>query len=90
MDNNCIDIKSLDDAVIGFVNHKTIVDWDDSQHGEKCGTVVAFDCTTITDVPVAECQALVDLYTSTDGDDWNTTTNWLQSPNVGDWYGVNV
>ncbi|NNE69176.1 MAG: cadherin-like domain-containing protein [Rhodothermales bacterium] len=48
---------------------------------------VLFDCTTVTDVPVADCVALVALYQSTDGPNWSNTTNWF-TPRVADWHGV--
>jgi len=49
-----------------------------------------FDCATVTDVPAAECEALVALYVSTNGAGWNDSTNWLASPLVSRWYGVEV
>ncbi len=49
-----------------------------------------FDCATITDVPVIECEALVALYSSTNGAGWGDRTNWLVTATVGDWYGVTV
>ena len=52
--------------------------------------VQAFDCETVEDVPVSECEALVALYASTNGSAWTNNTNWLQSTTVGDWYGVSV
>jgi hypothetical protein len=37
----------------------------------------------------AEKQALVDLYHSTNGEDWTTSTNWLVGdPCLGNWFGV--
>ncbi|MEI6118686.1 MAG: hypothetical protein WCP92_05695 [bacterium] len=42
------------------------------------------------DVPVAECQTLVDLYNSTDGDHWNDTTNWLTSPTIATRTGITL
>ena len=32
--------------------------------------------------------ALVDLYNSTDGDNWTDNTNWCSDKPVGEWYGV--
>ncbi len=48
----------------------------------------ATDCTA-ADVPQADCEALVALYTSTNGTSWSTQTGWLQDDTVCDWYGVN-
>lgn len=53
-------------------------------HGGEEG----FDCSTITDIPVSECQALVDLYDSTNGKQWKDSTNWLTAPFACNWYGV--
>lgn len=50
--------------------------------------VQAFDCGTVTDVPRAECEALVALYESTNGAGWKDNTNWLTSTTVGNWKGV--
>ncbi len=40
------------------------------------------------DVPLAECEALVDLYLATDGDSWTTNTNRYTDQRVCDRYGV--
>ena len=49
-----------------------------------------FDCTTVTDVPVSECEALVALYESTNGAGWTNSENWLSSEPVAKWYGIQV
>lgn len=49
-----------------------------------------FLCSSVTDVPPEECEALVALYNSTNGSGWKTSTNWLVSATVADWYGVTV
>jgi hypothetical protein len=51
----------------------------------------AADCATAGNVPVAECLALVELYSKTNGVEWMTRTNWLFfGPNAPcGWYGVN-
>jgi hypothetical protein len=50
----------------------------------------SFNCGTVEDVPPAECEALVALYNSTDGDFWFENENWLISTSVSEWYGVTV
>ena len=50
--------------------------------------VQSFDCSTVTDVPQVECEALVALYNSTNGAGWTTSTNWLTGTTVSNWYGV--
>jgi len=52
--------------------------------------VKGFDCSTVIDVPVIECEALVALYESTNGAGWLNNSNWLFTTTVGDWYGVEV
>ncbi len=47
-----------------------------------------FDCSTVTDVPEAECEALVAIYNTTDGVSWFDNAGWLQMTTVCDWYGV--
>jgi len=49
-----------------------------------------FDCSTITDVPVSECAALVSLYANTDGANWTNNTNWFVTTTADDWHGVTV
>jgi len=51
-------------------------------------TGVSFDCQNIEDIPVEECQVLVSLYESTDGDHWQDHTGWLVNRTPCSWYGV--
>jgi Leucine-rich repeat (LRR) protein len=46
------------------------------------------DCATVTQIPQAECEALVDLYTSTDGAKWRNKTGWNVTNTPCNWYGV--
>jgi len=52
--------------------------------------VKGFDCNTVLDVPVSECQVLVDLYQSTNGAGWINNSNWLSSTYVNNWFGIGV
>ena len=47
-----------------------------------------FDCGTVTEIPQAECQALVALYDSTGGAGWLHRDGWLVSNTPCSWYGV--
>ena len=49
-----------------------------------------FDCSQVTDVPLAECQALVAFYLSANGAYWSYQAGWLTGPSVCNWswYGV--
>lgn len=45
-------------------------------------------CADVTEIPQAECQALVDLYNSTNGPGWTPHPGWLQTTTPCGWYGV--
>jgi leucine-rich repeat protein SHOC2 len=47
-----------------------------------------FDCGDVTEIPQAECEALVALYESTDGDNWTDNTGWLETNTPCSWHGV--
>jgi hypothetical protein len=50
--------------------------------------ILSFQCGGVSEIPQAECEALVDLYTATAGPQWSNQTNWLQSNTPCSWYGV--
>ena len=47
-----------------------------------------FSCGDVTEIPEAECQGLVSLYTATGGENWTNKTGWLQTNTPCTWYGV--
>src|SRR4051794_34959235 len=51
-------------------------------------------CTNIhtanAQVNVQDSLALVDLYNSTNGPNWNNHTNWLTKAPVSTWYGIQI
>jgi Leucine-rich repeat (LRR) protein len=50
-----------------------------------------FDCGNVTEIPQAECEALVAFYESTGGPNWNSLiyNGWLETNTIcGMWYGV--
>ncbi|HEX2905742.1 MAG TPA: leucine-rich repeat domain-containing protein [Phototrophicaceae bacterium] len=47
-----------------------------------------FDCNSVTEIPTLECQALIALYTSTNGSGWANHTNWETTTTPCSWYGV--
>lgn len=47
-----------------------------------------FNCADVSDVTPVECEALVALYDSTNGDNWTDNSNWLVTPTLCDWFGV--
>lgn len=57
----------------------------------ETGGLHAVDCAGVMEAPKEECLVLVNLYSSTNGANWITQTNWPQenTPNAPcDWYGV--
>lgn len=61
--------------------------------------VNSFSCDDVTDVPVSECEALVDLYLSTNGVGWKNQQEcsgdeyddcWLATTKISQWFGVTV
>jgi len=48
----------------------------------------AIDCNTVTEIPSAQCEALVALYDSTDGDNWTNNEGWNVTSTPCSWYGV--
>jgi alpha-tubulin suppressor-like RCC1 family protein len=46
-------------------------------------------CADVSEISTAECNALVALYTATDGPNWTNRTNWLETNTPCSWYGVN-
>ncbi len=48
----------------------------------------SFECSTVTEVPQAECQALTSLYAVTNGAGWTNHTGWLATTTPCSWFGV--
>ena len=47
-----------------------------------------FSCSSVTEIPQVECEALVALYNSTDGPNWFYSYGWLVTSTPCSWYGV--
>ena len=78
----------------GFIGSDTItLHLVDSEAGETTQDITltwsepSF-CDTVNEIPRAECEALVALYESTDGDNWANNTGWLDTNTPCSWYGV--
>ena len=52
--------------------------------------VDTFSCTSVTEIPQVECEALVALYNSTNGSGWSNNTNWLVTTTPANWHAVTV
>jgi hypothetical protein len=48
----------------------------------------SFSCTAVSEIPTAECQALVTFYEATDGPNWVDNTGWLETTTPCSWYGL--
>jgi Leucine-rich repeat (LRR) protein/sugar lactone lactonase YvrE len=66
-----------------------------TNYSKWAGTVSSFPacqmnfCDTVTQIPKAQCETLVALYDSTDGDNWTNNTGWLQTNTpCNGWYNV--
>ena len=51
--------------------------------------IIAYSSQSIAQVSSRDSLALVSLYNTTSGSQWNTSTNWLTG-SVGSWYGISV
>jgi hypothetical protein len=61
--------------------------------GESQNTAIGaasldFSCAEVTEIPQSECEALVALYHSTNGDHWRYNSWWLVTTRPCRWYGV--
>ena len=50
--------------------------------------LLPFSCANVTEIPQAECEALVALYSSTNGANWIDHTGWLVTNTPCNWFGV--
>jgi len=48
----------------------------------------ATDCNQVTEIPVSECQSLLELYNSTNGVNWTNNTGWNQTNTPCSWFGM--
>jgi Leucine-rich repeat (LRR) protein len=55
---------------------------------EVAGKTPAFACADVTEIPQAECDALVSLYNATNGPSWTNRTGWLNTNTPCSWHGV--
>jgi hypothetical protein len=47
-----------------------------------------FDCSSVNQIPSAECAALIALYNSTDGPNWVDNSGWLKTNALCTWSGI--
>ncbi|MEK8015309.1 MAG: leucine-rich repeat domain-containing protein [Candidatus Parabeggiatoa sp.] len=51
-------------------------------------TQAATDCNAVNEISPAECTSLLQLYHSTDGDNWHSNVGWNLSNTPCSWYGI--
>lgn len=64
--------------------------YDRALNDAEVASLASFGCESVQGVPVAECNALADLYTNTNvfGSRWTHHDNWLANNQPCTWYGV--
>jgi len=82
--HNC-GLIAYDAAQESVLNNKD-PDW--QKQNPNCPASTVTDCNTVTEIPVSECQALMELYNSTNGPNWKNHTGWNQTNTPCSWYGV--
>ncbi|MEN8219513.1 MAG: hypothetical protein ABFS56_24810 [Pseudomonadota bacterium] len=64
-----------------------LIEWLNS-HTPGWQTTQTTNCATVTEIPSTECEALVALYNSTNGDNWENNSGWLKNNTPCSWYRV--
>jgi len=61
-----------------------LIEWLNS-HNPGWQTTQTTNCATVTEIPSTECEALVALYNSTNGDNWKNNSGWLENNTPCNW-----
>ena len=56
--------------------------------GQQQTAFAEFDCNTVSEIPISECEALVSLYNNTNGESWRDNGDWLISNTPCGWFGA--
>ncbi|MEM7538624.1 MAG: leucine-rich repeat domain-containing protein [Chloroflexota bacterium] len=59
-----------------------------SQPAQSQPPQTTFDCSTVSEIPQLECEALVAIYEHNGGPNWTNTTGWLAIDTPCQWFGV--
>lgn len=77
-----VPINLPENRLVSFPDHRDAQPYPEDE--------IVFDCETVNDVTITECEALLAFYQSTNGHNWSNNNDWLQSTTVADWNGVGV
>jgi formylglycine-generating enzyme required for sulfatase activity len=80
----CLGFRCVSQSPVGYDTPKPVMP---SPTGVPTREVVVH-CATVTEIPQAECEALVTLYNSADGANWKYNDDWLDANTPCSWYGV--
>ena len=75
-------------AAVGISSFEGIVYGDSKDMWRAELTNPSQFCDTVTVIPQAECEALVTIFNTTQGQNWTNKTGWLQTNDPCTWYGV--
>jgi len=85
--DNCLREDRLDPVfLVPWLNSEATDDWKILQPSGCPATA----CEGALDVPQAECEALVNIYTNTGGASWTNRLGWNAYYHIGQWYGVTL
>jgi parallel beta-helix repeat protein len=89
-DANAIEARiyhNSDDSALGIVQYTPFADGPVGE-GPSSPAPPPTDCASQTEIPRAECEALVALYTATNGSTWRNNANWENYRDVCSWAGI--
>ncbi len=87
LSNNQLDTNVTDATLLAWLNQNRL-NTDNWRKQRAPGTPAPTNCAAQTDVPQAECEALLAFYTATDGANWHNNDGWKRHYAVCDWGGV--
>jgi Leucine-rich repeat (LRR) protein/photosystem II stability/assembly factor-like uncharacterized protein len=82
----CAAILTTSALILLSAARPALAELPDPAQAQACGEL----CAGVTEIPCAECQALVDLYNSADGANWLRQDNWAENAMPSTWFGVTV
>jgi len=78
LESNETVIVSLSNAELGWPNTAVLTITDND----------TISCATVSEIPSEECEALIAIYNSTNGEQWKNNTGWTMTNTPCSWHGV--